>query len=213
MVKSLFETLYMLFTSMLIASLIGIPIGISLVLTKKHGLKENKMYYKIVDMLIINLTRSIPFVILIVLLIPISRLMVGKSYGTTAFIIPLSIATAPFIARIIESSLNEVDYGLIEMGISIGASPKEIVFKILIPEAMPSIINGLTLTLISLISYTAIAGVVGGGGLGNLAIIEGYQRGNKELMYKSTIIIIIMVQIIQFLGSKIVKNIKNKRGK
>lgn len=213
MVKSLFETLYMLFTSMFIASLIGIPIGISLVLTKKHGLKENKMYYKIVDMLIINLTRSIPFIILIVLLIPISRLMVGKSYGTTAFIIPLSIATAPFIARIIESSLNEVDYGLIEMGISIGASPKEIVFKILIPEAMPSIINGLTLTLISLISYTAIAGVVGGGGLGNLAIIEGYQRGNKELMYKSTIIIIIMVQIIQFVGSKIVKNIKNKRGK
>lgn len=213
MVKSLFETLYMLFTSMLIASLIGIPIGISLVLTKKHGLKENKMYYKIVDMLIINLTRSIPFIILIVLLIPISRLIVGKSYGTTAFIIPLSIATAPFIARIIESSLNEVDYGLIEMGISIGASPKEIVFKILIPEAMPSIINGLTLTLISLISYTAIAGVVGGGGLGNLAIIEGYQRGNKELMYKSTIIIIIMVQIIQFVGSKIVKNIKKKRGK
>lgn len=213
MVKSLFETLYMLFTSMFIASLIGIPIGISLVLTKKHGLKENKMYYKIVDMLIINLTRSIPFIILIVLLIPISRLMVGKSYGTTAFIIPLSIATAPFIARIIESSLNEVDYGLIEMGISIGASPKEIVFKILIPEAMPSIINGLTLTLISLISYTAIAGVVGGGGLGNLAIIEGYQRGNKELMYKSTIIIIIMVQIIQFVGSKIVKNIKKKRGK
>lgn len=213
MVKSLFETLYMLFTSMLIASLIGIPIGISLVLTKKHGLKENKMYYKIVDMLIINLTRSIPFIILIVLLIPISRLIVGKSYGTTAFIIPLSIATAPFIARIIESSLNEVDYGLIEMGISIGANPKEIVFKILIPEAMPSIINGLTLTLISLISYTAIAGVVGGGGLGNLAIIEGYQRGNKELMYKSTIIIIIMVQIIQFIGSKIVKNIKKKRGK
>ncbi|WP_068267938.1 methionine ABC transporter permease [Caviibacter abscessus] len=213
MVKSLFETLYMMFVSMFFASIIGIPIGISLVLTKKHGLKENKVYYKIIDILIINLTRSIPFIILIVLLIPLSRLIVGKSYGTTAFIIPLSIATAPFIARIIESSLNEVDNGLIEMGISIGATPKDIVFKILIPEAMPSIINGLTLTLISLIAYTAIAGVIGGGGLGNLAIIEGYQRGNKEIMYKSTLIIIILVQIIQFSGSKIVKNIKNKRGK
>lgn len=213
MLKSLFETLYMLFTSMFFASIIGIPIGISLVLTKKHGIKENKMYHKIVNILIINLTRSIPFIILIVLLIPLSRLIVGKSYGTSAFVIPLSIATAPFIARIIEGSLNEVDYGLIEMGISIGATPKDIVLKILIPEAMPNIINGLTLTLISLIAYTAIAGVVGGGGLGNLAIIEGYQRGNKELMYKSTFIIIILVQIIQFIGSKIVKNIKKKRGK
>lgn len=211
MIKSLIETIYMLILSMLIACIIGFPVGISLVLTKKNGLKPNKIYHKIVDIIIVNITRSIPFVILIVLLIPLSRAIVGKSYGTTAFIIPLSIATAPFIARIIENSLNEVDYSLIEMGLSIGATSKDIVFKILIPEALPSIINGLTLTLISLVSYTAIAGVIGGGGLGNLAIIEGYQRGNKGLMYSSTIIIIIIVQIIQFIGSKIVKIIENKR--
>lgn len=213
MIKSILETIYMLFLSMLIASIIGIPIGISMSVTKKNGICEKIWYHKVVDILIINITRSIPFIILIVLLIPLSRVIVGKSYGTTAFIIPLSIATAPFISRIIESSLNEVDKGLIEMGMSIGATPRQIIFKILIPEAMPSIINGLTLTLISLVSYTAIAGVIGGGGLGNTAIIKGYQRGNKELMYLATIYIIIIVQIIQFTGTRIVKVIEQKRGR
>lgn len=213
MIKSLIETLYMLGISMIIACIIGIPIGISLTLTKEKGLLENTIYHKIVDMIIVNVTRSIPFVIMIVLLIPLSRAIVGKSYGTTAFIIPLSIATAPFISRIIEGSLNEVNYGLIEMGLSLGASPREIVMKIMIPEAMPSIVNGLTLTLISLVSYTAIAGIIGGGGLGNLAIIEGYQRGNKQLMYLATLYIIILVQIIQFIGSQIIKNINKKRGR
>lgn len=213
MIKSLIETLYMLGISMIIACIIGIPIGISLTLTKEKGLLENTIYHKIVDMIIVNVTRSIPFVIMIVLLIPLSRAIVGKSYGTTAFIIPLSIATAPFISRIIEGSLNEVNYGLIEMGMSLGASPREIVMKIMIPEAMPSIVNGLTPTLISLVSYTAIAGIIGGGGLGNLAIIEGYQRGNKQLMYLATVYIIILVQIIQFIGSQIIKNINKKRGR
>lgn len=213
MIKSLIETIYMLLVSMIVACLIGFPIGLSLTLTKKKGLAENSFYYKIMDIIIVNVTRSIPFIIIIVLLIPLSRAIVGKSYGTTAFIIPLSIATAPFIARIIESALNEVDYGLIEMGLSLGAKTKDIVMKIMIPEAMPSIINGLTLTLISLVSYTAIAGIIGGGGLGNLAIIEGYQRGNKVLMYKSTVVIILIVQVIQFVGSQIVKNIYKKRGR
>lgn len=213
MIKSLIETIYMLLVSMIVACLIGFPIGLSLTLTKKKGLAENNFYYKIMDIIIVNVTRSIPFIIIIVLLIPLSRAIVGKSYGTTAFIIPLSIATAPFIARIIESALNEVDYGLIEMGLSLGAKTKDIVMKIMIPEAMPSIINGLTLTLISLVSYTAIAGIIGGGGLGNLAIIEGYQRGNKVLMYKSTVVIILIVQVIQFVGSQIVKNIYKKRGR
>ncbi|WP_067140786.1 methionine ABC transporter permease [Oceanivirga salmonicida] len=213
MINSILETLYMLIVSMIVACIIGIPIGISLSVTKKNGILEKIWYHKFVNILIINITRSIPFVILIVLLIPLSRAIVGKSYGTTAFIIPLSIATAPFISRIIEGALNEVSYGLIEMGLSIGAKPKDIILKILIPEAMPSIINGLTLTLISLVSYTAIAGIIGGGGLGNLAIIEGYQRGDKELMYKATICIILIVQIIQFIGTKLVRNIEKKRGK
>ena len=134
-------------------------------------------------------------VILIVLLIPLSRLLVGRSYGTTAFLIPLSIASVPFVARIIENAINDVDKGLIEMGLSIGATPCQIIFKILIPEALPAIINGLTLTLISLVSYTAIAGVIGGGGLGNMAVIEGYQRADQKTMYLSTVIILSLIHI------------------
>ncbi|WP_066729361.1 methionine ABC transporter permease [Sneathia sanguinegens] len=212
MIEATLETLYMLFISMSIACIFGLPLGISLIITKKEGLNENLLYHKILDMFLVNVTRSIPFVILIVLLIPLSRILVGKSYGTTAFLIPLSIASVPFVARIVENSLNEVDKGLIEMGLSLGANTRQIIFKILIPEALPSLINGLTLTLITLVSYTAIAGVIGGGGLGNMAIIEGYQRGNNMIMYISTMIIIILVQLLQYLGSKIVKNIQKKRG-
>ncbi|ACZ01104.1 methionine ABC transporter permease [Streptobacillus moniliformis] len=212
-IKSIFETIYMISVAIIIASIIGFPLGILLSITKEGSISENKTLNKILDLVIVNITRSIPFVILIVLLIPLSRLIVGKSYGTTAFIIPLSIGTAPFVARIIENSLNEVSYGLIEAAISMGATNKDIVFKVLIPEAIPSIINGLTLTLISLVGFSAIAGIIGGGGLGNLAVIEGFQRGNYKLMYLSTFILIIIVQIIQFIGTKIVKYIEKKRGR
>ena len=211
--KAILETIYMIFASMFIASIIGMPIGIYLSISKKGGIKENSIVNRILDLLIVNITRSIPFVVLIVLLIPLSRFFVGKSYGTTAFIIPLSIGTAPFVARILENSLNEVSYGLIEAGISMGASTKDIIFKILIPEATPSIINGITLTLISLVGYSAIAGIIGGGGLGDLAVVQGFQRGNYKLMYLSTLLLIILVQIIQFIGTKIVKKIEEKRGK
>ncbi|QXW65874.1 ABC transporter permease [Streptobacillus moniliformis] len=212
-IKSIFETIYMISVAIIIASIIGFPLGILLSITKEGSISENKTLNKILDLVIVNITRSIPFVILIVLLIPLSRLIVGKSYGTTAFIIPLSIGTAPFVARIIENSLNEVSYGLIEAAISMGATNKDIVFKVLIPEAIPSIINGLTLTLISLVGFSAIAGIIGGGGLGNLVVIEGFQRGNYKLMYLSTFILIIIVQIIQFIGTKIVKYIEKKRGR
>lgn len=213
MIKAILETLYMVFISMFIASIIGVPIGVLLSITRDGLIAENKFLHKTIDLIIVNITRSIPFVILIVLLIPLSRIIVGKSYGTTAFIIPLSIGTAPFVARIIENSLNEVDYGLIEAAISMGATNRDIIFKVLIPESIPSIINGITLTLISLVGFSAIAGIIGGGGLGNLAIIEGYQRGNNKLMYLSTLILIIIVQIIQFIGTKLVKKIEEKRGK
>lgn len=211
--KAIIETMYMIIVSILIASIIGLPLGILLSITKEGSISENKTLNKILDLVIVNITRSIPFVILIVLLIPLSRLIVGKSYGTTAFIIPLSIGTAPFVARIIENALNEVSYGLIEAAISMGATNKDIVLKVLIPEAIPSIVNGLTLTLISLVGFSAIAGIIGGGGLGNLAVIEGFQRGNYKLMYLSTFILIIIVQIIQFIGTKIVKFIEKKRGR
>lgn len=210
--KAIIETLYMVSLSMLIGTIIGFPIGIVLSVSKKDAIYENRAVNKFLDILIVNITRSIPFVILIVLLIPLSRLIVGKSYGTTAFIIPLSIGIAPFISRIIENSLNEVDKSLIQMAISLGLTNFEIILKVLIPEAIPSIINGLILTMISLVGSSAIAGIIGGGGLGNLAVIEGFQRGNYNLMYISTIILIVIVQIIQLIGNLIVKNIRKKRG-
>ena len=212
-IKSIYETIYMIILSIIIASIIGVPLGIYLSISKKGGIKENQIANKIIDLIIVNITRSIPFVVLIVLLIPLSRIIVGKSYGTTAFVIPLSTGSAPFVARIIENSLNEVNYGLIEAAISMGATTYEIIIKVLIPEALPSIINGITLTIISLVGYSAIAGIIGGGGLGNLAVVEGFQRGNYKLMYLSTLLLIILVQIIQFIGTRIVKKIEEKRGK
>ena len=212
-IKSIYETIYMIILSIIIASIIGVPLGVYLSISKKGGIKENHVANKIIDLIIVNITRSIPFVVLIVLLIPLSRFIVGRSYGTTAFVIPLSIGSAPFVARIIENSLNEVNYGLIEAAISMGATTYEIIIKVLIPEALPSIINGITLTIISLVGYSAIAGIIGGGGLGNLAVVEGFQRGNYKLMYLSTLLLIILVQIIQFIGTKIVKKIEEKRGK
>ena len=212
-VKSIYETIYMIVLSIIIASIIGVPLGVYLSISKKGGIKENQFLNRIIDLIIVNITRSIPFVVLIVLLIPLSRVIVGKSYGTTAFVIPLSIGSAPFVARIIENALNEVNYGLIEAAISMGASTSEIILKVLIPEALPSIINGITLTIISLVGYSAIAGIIGGGGLGNLAVVEGFQRGNYKLMYLSTLLLIILVKIIQFIGTNIVKKIEEKRGK
>lgn len=212
-VKSIYETIYMIVLSTIIASIIGVPLGVYLSISKKGGIKENQFLNRIIDLIIVNITRSIPFVVLIVLLIPLSRVIVGKSYGTTAFVIPLSIGSAPFVARIIENALNEVNYGLIEAAISMGASTSEIILKVLIPEALPSIINGITLTIISLVGYSAIAGIIGGGGLGNLAVVEGFQRGNYKLMYLSTLLLIILVQIIQLIGTNIVKKIEEKRGK
>lgn len=212
MINATFETIYMVFTSFIIASIIGFPIGIILMISAEDGLSPNKLLHRILDLIIVNITRSIPFVILIVLLIPLSRIIVGKSYGTTAFIIPLSLGTAPFIARIVEGALKEVDKGLIEACKSMGANNKEIIFKMLIPEAIPVILHGMTLTIISLVGYSAIAGTIGGGGLGNSAVIDGYQRGKPDIMWKSTIIIIIMVQIIQYIGDLIVRKIKERRG-
>jgi len=212
-VKSIYETIYMIVLSIIIASIIGVPLGVYLSISKKGGIKENQFLNRIIDLIIVNITRSIPFVVLIVLLIPLSRVIVGKSYGTTAFVIPLSIGSAPFVARIIENALNEVNYGLVEAAISMGASTSEIILKVLIPEALPSIINGITLTIISLVGYSAIAGIIGGGGLGNLAVVEGFQRGNYKLMYLSTLLLIILVQIIQLIGTNIVKKIEEKRGK
>lgn len=207
----LWETIYMVFISTVISLIIGLPIGILLVTSDEKGVKPNKTIHKILDMIIVNITRSIPFIILMVLLIPLSRMLVHKSYGSVAFIVPLSLGSAPFVARIIEGALKEVDDGLIEASKSMGAKTSEIIFKVMIPEAMPALVHGMTLTLISLIGYSAMAGTIGGGGLGNAAVMDGFQRNNMELMWQATIVTIILVQIIQFVGDKIVKALLNKR--
>lgn len=211
MIIPLWETIYMVLIATTFSLLIGLPIGILLVTSDSKGVKPNKTLHKILDIILVNITRSIPFVILMVLLIPLSRLIVGKSYGSIAFIIPLALGSAPFVARIIEGALKEVDEGLIEASKSMGAKSSEIIFKVMIPEALPSLIHGLTLTIISLIGYSAMAGAIGGGGLGNAAVIDGYQRSNPEIMWQATIVIILLVQVIQFIGNTWVKTLMKRR--
>ena len=213
MVMPLWETIYMVVISMFFALLIGLPIGILLVISEENHIAPNKTLNKILDIILINITRSIPFIILMVVLIPLAREIVGKSFGSEAFIVYLSLGSAPFVARVIEGSLNEVDRGLIEASKSLGASNFHIIMKVLLPEALPSLIHGIVLTLITLIGYSAMAGIVGGGGLGNAAVVAGFQNSNPEIIWKATIIIIILVQIIQFFGNVIVSKIYKKRGK
>ena len=213
MVMPLWETIYMVVISMFFALLIGLPIGILLVISEENHIAPNKTLNKILDIILINITRSIPFIILMVVLIPLAREIVGKSFGSEAFIVYLSLGSAPFVARVIEGSLNEVDGGLIEASKSLGASNFHIIMKVLLPEALPSLIHGIVLTLITLIGYSAMAGIVGGGGLGNAAVVAGFQNSNPEIIWKATIIIIILVQIIQFFGNVIVSKIYKKRGK
>ena len=213
MAEPLWETIYMVFISTIIALIIGLPIGILLVTSDEKGVKPNKTIHKILDMIIVNITRSIPFIILMVLLIPLSRMLVHKSYGSVAFIVPLSLGSAPFVARIIEGALKEVDEGLIEASKSMGATTNEIIFKVVIPEALPALVHGLTLTIISLVGYSAIAGSIGGGGLGNSAVIDGYNGGNPTLMWQATVTIILLVQIIQFIGNSIVNRINKRRAR
>ena len=213
MAQPLWETFYMVFSSTIVALIIGLPIGILLVTSDEKGIKPNKTLHKILDIVIVNITRSIPFIILIVLLIPLSKLIFKYSFGSVSFIVPLSLGSAPFVARIIEGALKEVDEGLIEASKSMGATSKEIILKVMIPEALPSLVHGITLTIITLIGYSALAGTIGGGGLGNSAVMDGYQNQNYAIIWQATIVIIVLVQIIQFIGDAIVNKIIEKRKK
>ena len=206
---SLWETLYMVFLSTIFSLILGFPLGILLVITEKDGIWEKPILNNILNG-IINIFRSFPFIILMILLFPLSRVIVGTTIGTKATIVPLSIAAGPFVARVIESSLREVDSGVIEFGLSMGANVPEIVFKILIPEAMPSLILSITLTIINLVGYSAMAGAIGGGGLGDLAIRFGLYRFQRDIMIASVIIIILLVQSIQYLGNKLSNTINKK---
>lgn len=207
--EALLETLYMIGISGLFAILLGAPLGIILVLTDKGQLLENQSTNKVIA-ITVNTLRSIPFIILIVLLIPFTRLIVGISIGPTAATVPLIIGAAPFFARLMETSMREVNKGVVEAAISMGASIREVVAKVYLKEALPSIVSGITVTLVALIGYSAMAGVVGGGGLGDMAIRYGYQRYNLPVMFITTAVIIALVQFVQVLGDYISKRLDKR---
>ncbi|MGK9234972.1 ABC transporter permease [Inquilinus limosus] len=202
-------TLYMVAVSAAIGTLVGGPIGIWLATSGKGELFAASAANRIVG-LVVNATRSTPFIILVVAIIPFTRLIAGTSIGTTAAIVPLTIACIPFIARIIETAVREVDQSLVEAAKAMGASPLQIVRKVLVPEAMPAIVAGLTLTVVSLIGYSAMVGAVGGGGLGDLGIRYGYQRFMPEMMAAVVIVLILFVQAVQMAGDRLARRV-NKR--
>lgn len=197
---ALLETLYMVAVSTVLSVLIGFCCGIVLVITKENGLAPKVGVYKVLDF-IINILRSFPFIILMISIIPLTRLLVGTTIGTTAAIVPLTIGAAPFAARVIESALLEVDAGTVEAAKSCGAGTLQIIFKVMLVEAMPSIVLGITLTIISIIGYFAMAGAVGGGGLGDVAIKFGYYRFRTDIMIYTVIILIVIVQVFQSTGN------------
>jgi D-methionine transport system permease protein len=202
----IWNTMYMVLVSTLIAILIGLPIGVILVITDKGHIKENLIIQNILGG-IINIGRSFPFIILMVAIIPFTRVIVGTSLGTTASIVPLSIAAAPFVARVVETSLKEVNKGVIEASIAMGSNTFEVIFKVLLPEALSSIVLGITLTVVNLVGYSAMAGTVGGGGLGKVAIQYGYQGYNHFIMSVTVIVLIVLVQVIQWIGNSIAKKL------
>ena len=205
------DTLYMTFGSVLIGYVVGLPLGVLLYVTNEKGLRPNRAIYRVCDF-IINIIRSIPFLILLILLIPFTRFVVGQSYGSTATIVPLVICAAPYIARVVESSLNDVDTGVIEAARSMGASNMQIILKVLLVEARTSLLTGFTITTGLLLGYSAMSGTVGGGGLGDIAVRYGYYRWQTDIMIVTVVLLIVIFQIIQNVGTGIsMKFDKRKR--
>lgn len=204
------DTLYMTLTSTLIGYVIGLPMGILLTVTDKDGIHPNAAFYKVLDV-IANLIRSVPFLILLIVLIPFTRFLIGRSYGPTATIVPLVIAAAPYIARMVESSLKEVDAGVIEAARSMGASNFTIVTKVMLVEARTSLIVGATISLGTILGYSAMAGTVGGGGLGDIAIRYGYTRWQTDIMIVTVILLVILFQIFQTIGMKLASNLDRRK--
>ncbi len=208
--KGIQETLYMTLLSTLMGYVIGLPMGVLLAVSDKDGLKPNRVLYRILDV-IANIVRSIPFLILLILLIPFTRMIVGKSYGSTATVVPLVIAAGPFIARMVESSLKEVDEGVIEAARSMGASNLRIIVKVLLVEARTSLINGATIAVGTILGYSAMAGTIGGGGLGDIAIRYGYHRYQADIMIVTVILLVILVQIFQMVGTTLANRLDKRR--
>ena len=209
LIEALGQTLTMVFVSGLIGFVIGIPLGVTLHLTKKNGLLENTTVNNILG-IIVNIGRSIPFIILLVAIIPFTRFVVGSSIGTAAAIVPLAVGAIPLIARLVEGALLEIPSGLVEAAQSMGATPLQIIQKVLLPEALPGIINAVTITLVTLVSYSAMAGTVGGGGLGDVGIRYGYQRFDGTVMAITVVVLIVLVQIIQSVGDYLVKRVDHR---
>lgn len=208
--KGIQETLYMTLLSTLMGYVIGLPMGVLLAVSDKEGLKPNRVLYRILDV-IANIVRSIPFLILLILLIPFTRMIVGKSYGSTATVVPLVIAAGPFIARMVESSLKEVDEGVIEAARSMGASNLRIIMKVLLMEARTSLINGATIAVGTILGYSAMAGTIGGGGLGDIAIRYGYHRYQADIMIVTVVLLVILVQIFQMIGTTLANRLDKRR--
>ena len=209
-VRGIGETLYMTMTSTLLGYVLGLPMGILLVICAKDGIRPNAFVYKIFD-LISNILRSIPFLILLILVMPLTAKLVGKSYGSTATIVPLTFAAAPYIARMVESSLKEVDRGVIEAAQSMGASTWEIVWKVYLKEARTSLIVNATIATGTILGYSAMAGTVGGGGLGDIAIRYGYYRYQVDIMIVTVIILVLLVQLFQSIGMLISRKMDKRR--
>lgn len=202
--EGLWQTLYMTIVSTLVAYVIGLPLGILLILTQKGGITERPVLYRILD-IIVNILRSIPFLILLITVMPLTRLITGTTIGSNATVVPLVIAAFPFIARMVESSLKEVNPGLIEAAESMGATPFQIVTKVLLPESLPSLIVGAAISITTILGYSAMAGIVGGGGLGDIAIRYGYYRYETGIMLVTVIILVLVVQIFQEVGNWLAK--------
>lgn len=209
-VEGIRDTLYMTLVSTLLGYVIGLPMGITLNVTRNEGLKPNKVVYGVLDF-ICNIVRSIPFLILLILLIPFTRLIVGQSYGSTATIVPLVICAAPYIARVVESSLNEVDGGVIEAAKAMGASNFQIIYKVLLVEAKTSLVTGVTITTGLLLGYSAMSGTVGGGGLGDIAVRYGYYRWQTDIMIVTVILLILIFQIIQNIGTRVSARLDHRK--
>jgi D-methionine transport system permease protein len=204
------ETVYMTFVSTVLACLLGFPLGVYLFVASPAGLAPRRVLYDVLSR-IVNIFRSLPFIILMILLIPLTRIIVRTSIGPTAVIIPLSIAAAPFVARVAESALSEVKTGVLTAARAMGSTDFQIVRKVLIPEAMPALVSGLALTIINLIGYSAMAGAIGGGGLGSLAINYGYFRFRTDVTIGAVIVILILVEAVQMLGTAISRSLLAKR--
>lgn len=204
------DTLYMTLMSTLFGYILGLPMGIVLAITDKEGVCPNVIVYKVLDF-IANVIRSVPFLILLILVIPLTKFLVGRSYGSSATIVPLVIAAAPFIARMVESSLKEVDKGVIEAALSMGSGIGTIIWKVLLAEARTSLLVGVTIAVGTILGYSAMAGVVGGGGLGDIAIRYGYYRYQTNIMVVTIIILVVLVQILQGLGMLLSKKVDRRR--